>query len=123
MAEEKIFLDEGGVSVSNSRMMYDGQTYAMSGVTSVKSFEKKPSRIGPLVLIVIGLASLAGGKNAIIVALLLLAGGIFWWIKQKAEYSVLLTSASGETKAYASSDKGFVNKIIDAINNAIVHRG
>lgn len=123
MAEEKVFLNERGVSVSNSRMMYEGQTYAMSGVTSVKSFEKQPSRKGPLVLIVIGLLALAGGAATIIGALLLLAGGIFWWIKQKAEYSVLLTSASGEMKTYTSTDKEFVMKIISAVNDAIVHRG
>lgn len=36
--EEKSFYNEGGVSVSNSRFIAGGQTYAMSGVTSVKSF-------------------------------------------------------------------------------------
>jgi len=123
MAEEKVFLNEGGVSVTNARMMYGDQTYAMSGVTSVKSFEKQPSRKGPIVLIIIGLLALAGGKDTIIVSLLLLAGGILWWIKQKAEYSVVLTSSSGETKAYTSNDKAFVIKIVQSINDAIVHRG
>ncbi|MGB5158067.1 MAG: DUF6232 family protein [Desulfobacterales bacterium] len=123
MAEEQIFLNENGVSVSNSRMMYEGQTHAMSGITSVKSFENKPSRKGPIILIVIGILALAGGKNTIIGALIFLGGGIAWWIAQKAEYSVLLTSASGEAKAYTSKDGDFVRKIVNAVNEAIVHRG
>ena len=123
MATEQIFLDDRGVSVSNSRMMYEGQTYAMSGITSVKSFEKKPSRVGPIILIVIGVLMLAAGKSAIFAALLFLAGGIAWWILAKPDYSVLLTSASGEMKAYTSKDKDFVIKIVSAVNDAIVHRG
>lgn len=123
MADEQVFLNENGVSVSNSRMMYEGQTHAMSGITSVKSFEKKPSRTGPIILIVIGVLLLAAGKSAIIGALFFLGGGIAWWVSQKADYSVLLTSASGEAKAYSSKDGEFVRKIVNAVNEAIVHRG
>ena len=123
MATEQVFLNDGGVSVSNSRMMYGGQTYAMSGITSVKAFETKPSRKGPIILIAIGILALAGGKNAIIGALIFLAGGIAWWVSQKSEFSVVLTSASGETRAYTSKDGPFVNKIVNAVNEAIVHRG
>ncbi len=123
MTAEQVFFDEMGVSVTSARMMYEGQTYAMSGVTSVKSYEKQPSRKGPIILILIGLLALAGGKEGIIIALLCLAGGIFWWVKQKSEYSVLLTSASGEMKAYTSTDGNIVQKIVNAVNDAIVHRG
>ena len=123
MVNEQVFLDDRGVSVSNSRMMYEGQTYAMSGITSVKSYEKKPSRILPIILIIIGLIAMAAGKGAIIVGLLFVAGGIVAWALMKPDYSVVLTSSSGETKAYTSKDKGFVLKIISAVNEAIVHRG
>jgi hypothetical protein len=123
MATEQVFLNERDVSVSNSRMMYKGQTYAMSGITSVKSYEKKPSRVGPIILIVIGVLMLTAGKSLIFGALIFLAGGIAWWVLKKTDYSVLLTSASGETKAYTSKDKDFVIKIVNAVNDAIVHRG
>ncbi len=39
--EEKIFLNEGGVIVTSARFVVPSQTYAMSGVTSVKSYEEK----------------------------------------------------------------------------------
>lgn len=123
MAEEQVFFNDGGVSVSNSRMMYQGKTYAMSGVTSVKSWEKTPSRKGPIILIVIGVLLLAAGKSAIIGAVLFIGGGIAWWVSQKSEFSVMLTSASGEMQAYTSKDGAFVSKIVNAVNDAIVHRG
>jgi nicotinamide riboside transporter PnuC len=136
LAEEKIFLDQNGVSVSNLRMMYAGQTYAMRGITSVKLSEEKPSMNGPIVLIVIASLFLIADINTVkttgdikgmVVSLILLAYGVFWWQTKKqtkkTEYSVLLTSASGEKKTYTSNDKEFVIKIVTAINNAIVDRG
>ena len=128
MPTEQVFLNERGVSVSNSRIMHEreGQTYAMSGITSVKCYEKKPSRKGPIILIIIGVLMLVDGLHEpalLLGAIIFLASGITWWVLRKADYSVLLTSASGEMKAYTSKDKDFVIKIVNAVNDAIVHRG
>jgi hypothetical protein len=40
---ERTFLDEGGVTVTNARFVVPVQTYAMSGITSVKSLKHTPS--------------------------------------------------------------------------------
>ena len=40
--EEKIFFEQGSVSVTHSRFIVDGQTYAINNVTSVKTGSKKP---------------------------------------------------------------------------------
>ncbi len=121
--EEKTFLSEGGVTVTNARFIVSAQTYAMSGVTSVKSFEEMPSRKGPIILIAIGLLAMLGGKDTIVVALLFLAGGIAWWFLAKAKYYVLLSSASGEAKALSSPDRDWIGRVVGALNDAIVHRG
>ncbi len=121
--EEKNFFNEGGVSVTNARFMSQGQTYAMSGITSVKSFREGPSRKGPIVLGVIGLLALASGGVATAVGVLLIGGAIALWFLQKPEFSVLLSSASGEAKALTSKDGDFISKVVAALNDAIVHRG
>lgn len=128
MATEEIFLNEEGVSVSNSRMMYGGQTYAMSGITSVKAFEMKPSRKGATILIIIGVLTFLTALDsssipAGFIGVALLIGGIAWWRMLKSDFSVVLMSASGEAKAYTSKDGDFVSKIVNAVNEAIVHRG
>ncbi|TXH03234.1 MAG: QacE [Nevskiaceae bacterium] len=120
---EKTFLSEGGVTVTNTRFIVPSQTYAMSGITSVKSFEETPSRKGPIILIAIGLLAMLGGKDSIVVALLFLAGGIAWWVLKKAKYHVLLSSASGEAKALSSPDQAWIGRVVGALNDAIVHRG
>jgi hypothetical protein len=121
--EEKSFFNEGGVSVSNSRFIVPGQTYAMSGITSVKSYRQDPSRKGPIILGIVGLLALGGGGNAVFLGLLLIAGAVAWWFSQKPEFSVLLTSASGEAKALTNKDGQFITRVVNALNDAIVHRG
>ena len=37
--EETTFFNEGGLTVTNSRFVVPGQTYAMSGVTSIRTEE------------------------------------------------------------------------------------
>lgn len=121
--EEKTFFNENGVSVSNARFIAQGQTYAMSGVTSVKSFRQEPSRKGPIILAIIGLIALTGGGTVTVVGLALIAGAVALWILQKPEFSVLLSSASGEAKALTNKDGEFIGKVVAALNDAIVHRG
>lgn len=120
---EQTFLNEGSVTVTNARFIVYGQTYAMSGVTSVKSLEFPPSRKGPIILIVIGIISMLAGKGAILVGILFLAAGIGWWLLQKSKYSVALSSASGEVQALTSKDGDFVFRVVNALNEAIVARG
>ncbi|MGH8647105.1 MAG: DUF6232 family protein [Gammaproteobacteria bacterium] len=122
MAEQS-FLDEGGVSITNSRFMVAGQTYAMSGITSVKAVTHNPSRKGPIILVAIGLVAMLAGKEAIIGGLLFLAAGVAWWVLQKPKYVVVLHSASGEAEALTSKDGGFISKVVNALNQAIVARG
>ena len=121
--EEKTFFNESGVSVSNARFIAQGQTYAMSGVTSVKSFRQEPSRKGPIIMAIIGLIALTGGGTVTAVGLALIAGAVVLWILQKPEFSVLLSSASGEAKALTNKDGEFIGKVVAALNDAIVHRG
>lgn len=121
--EEKSFFSDGGVSVTNARFIAQGQTYAMSGITSVKSFRQDPSRKGPIILGIVGVLALGGGGSVTVGGLLLAAGAVAWWFLQKPEFSVLLSSASGETKALASQDGDFISKVVNALNDAIVHRG
>ncbi len=122
--EEKIFFSAGNVSVSNSRFIVNGQTYAMNGVTSVKTGRKNPSRMGPILLgIIAAFLLLSGSVGRFIFGALLSTLAVFVWRNQKPELTVVLNSSSGEAKALTSSDAGFINGVIAALNNSIVHRG
>lgn len=121
--EEKTFLNEGNVVVTSARFIVPSQTFAMSGITSVKAFEEKPNRLWPILFLLIGALLLFGGRDTVLIGILLAGMGVAWMALQKAIFHVLLTTASGEAKALSSHDGEWVNKVIAALNESIVHRG
>ena len=119
--EEKIFLNEGVVTVTNARFIVASQTFSMAGITSVKNSEEPPKRSYPVICGIIGFLCLIGGAPVIGIGLLVLA--VVWWIGQKANYHVILATAGGEMEALSSADGAFISKVVTAINEAMVARG
>ena len=118
--DEKVFFEYDGVKVTNARFVVDGQTYAMSNITSVSPHEKKPSRVGPIIFIAAGvLLALQAPPLGLIFGL----PGVIWWFFQKSGFHILLRTAGGETSALKSNQRDYVEKVVAALNNAIVHRG
>lgn len=134
---EKVLLDEAGFFVSNARFIHNMQTYAMSGVTSVNQYFEQPSRKWPIILMIFsGLGSLQGltmfrpnnglgfaaiFPEAFFLALFLL--GLWLYRKKVPVYGVVLHSASGQHRAADCTDRMFIERIIAALNQAIILRG
>jgi len=122
--EEKILFNEGNVQVSSTRFIVGNQTYAMNGVTSVKSHVSKPNKVGPILGIIAGLFiafSAEGAGKVIGLGIAAVAGFILY--NQKATYAVVLNSSSGETQALADHDGDYISNVVSALNDALVHRG
>ena len=60
-------------------------------------------------------------KVVLIIFVLVLA--VVWWIFQKIEYQVRLSTASGEATALKSKDADWIIRVVNALNEAIIHRG
>ena len=118
--DEKTFFEYEDVKVTNSRFITGSQTFAMSNVTSVKAFEQKPKRLGGIVVLLIGLAV---AVNTPIVGLLIAAIAGYYLYKQTTMYHVMLATAGGETSALKTNQCEYLNKIVNALNEAIIHRG
>jgi hypothetical protein len=124
--EERTFLHEGGVKVTNARVLVGSQTYAMSGVTSVKHSMEAAKRGFSLICFLIGAGTLYydhRDTNPILIGAVAIVIGIVAWILKKDKHFVILHSSSGESRAVMHTDRGFINRVIQAINNAIVSRG
>jgi hypothetical protein len=122
------YSDDHGVRVTNTRFIVGNVTYAMGNITSVKKSTEPPHRGLAMLLIAIGIASLlfaASDKNAGIFVLgvvLVLVGGVMWR-GARPTYGILIASASGESTPLTSRNKERIEKIIQAVNEAIIHRG
>lgn len=125
--EEETFFNDGGLTVTNSRFIVPGQTYTMSGVTSIRAEQYTPSRKWPMIVMgfgVVGLFSAVDeGIGAGLFGLAIIAIGVAWWRSKKTIYTVVLSSASGESDAFSSADEEFIDGVVSALNDAIVSRG
>lgn len=117
---EKTFLSTQGATVTNTRIIVPGKTYAMAGITSVRSTEISAKRGWPIFMAIIGAILLASQQFGW--GIFLLAGGIIWAIALKNSYAVAVNSASGEVQAVVSKDQEYIASIVQAVNEAIVYR-
>jgi hypothetical protein len=122
--EERIFFEQGSVKVTNARFIVDSRTYAMNGVTSVKSSVTPPSRGGPIIAIIVGVLMLAApGVGVKLLGIAVVGVGIWIFSQQKATHAVFLSSASGEMQALADTDAAYIGGVVNALNEALIHRG
>ena len=117
---EKTFFEYESVKITNARFVVDGQTFAMSNVTSVNPLEQPPKRLIGIVLLVVGLFALF--ENAFF-GVPVIAVALYYLYKQRAVYHVMLRTSGGETKALTTYQRDYLDKVIAALNEAIVYRG
>ncbi len=117
---EQIFFEYDDVKVTSSRFISGGQTYAMSNITSVKPYEKKPSRFMGIVVLLVGLVM---AMNSLSFGIVVGIGAAAYLYFQKTIYHVLLSTSAGETKALVTYQRDYLDKVIAALNDAIVARG
>lgn len=120
MSEEKVFFEDGDVKVTSSRFLTFGKTQTLSGITSVSSYVQNPDRKWPIILAVVGALCF---YFSWVIAVILIAAAVAWLYFQKTYYTVQLESSSGVTDALTDTNKEYIFKVIDALNEAIVHRG
>lgn len=119
--DERTFFEYEDVKVTNARFVNGGQTFAMNNVTSVKPFEKKPSRVGGIVVLGIGLIVMT--NSSFMAGLLVALAAAYYLYQQKTIYHILLSTSAGETTALVTYQRAYLNSVIAALNDAIVHRG
>ena len=122
--EEQVFFEQGDVKVTNARFIVSSKTYAMNGVTSVKSSVTPPDRTGAFIAIGVGVLMAIAAEGATrLIGVLIAAGGVWLLMQQKATHAVYLSSASGEVQALANTDADFINSVVRGLNEALIHRG
>ncbi len=146
--QEQVFLSERRIKVTNARLMIKDETYSMAGIISVKSGvipgakgEKTYSLKEKFKIIIYSFLILGGFSqvcllfggwlfNLISLASLALMALVIYVVvcakdgeDELPTYTIYLRTASGELRALENQDRDFVEKVIKAINDAIVARG
>jgi hypothetical protein len=115
MSNETIFFQDDDILVTDARFVVGSQTYAMRGITSVRGIEITPDKAAPIFLIITGLLLLL-----VFVGIVFIGFGIYFLIKQKPKFAVVLTTSAGEVTAFVNRDSNLVGDVLEALNQAIV---
>ena len=147
--EEKIFLQQNNVLVSQSRLVIGDKTYVLRNISSVSTASncsiKKPSKT--FYKILVGIASILLFQKIITIGLYLevnkevpfsdyvkvvlyiglIIFSIYTMSKLKTQYFysyfVRISSNSGTSDVLNSPDKSYIQKVVDALNQAIIYNG
>jgi hypothetical protein len=119
--DEHFLFHENEIFISKLRFIADNQTYAMSGITSVKFETIRPSSALPLFLLIIGV--IFGIVQAYTYAAIIIIVGFAVGFLRPDRYAVTLVTSGSEVRSYISKDKEFVGRIVKALNDAIILRG
>ncbi|MXV14317.1 DUF6232 family protein [Hufsiella ginkgonis] len=119
---ETTFYQDTTVVVTQSRFKTGSKTYAMRNISSVHVFEIKKSRTAPVLLVVAGLLMLLS-EDARGLGAVLLVAGIILLLVIKNEFAVRISTNSGEANSIVSKNREYVQGIVDALSDAIIHRG
>ena len=127
-AEETLFYQDSIVTVTNTRIVIRDKTYAAANVTSVSMTVIGPQVAGGCAGALFGAIVLAAGiaassNGAIVVGLVVLVAAIIIACLKKAKYMMRIVSASAESNALWAYDAAYIQKIVNAINEAIIRRG
>jgi hypothetical protein len=131
--EEKVFFESGDVKVTNNRFISGSQTFAMSNVTSLRPTEEPPPRdgrgavflIGLLVLLVSAGSLTSGAAVAAALGAAIGLGVCVLAVKMPGVwplYRIILTTSAGETSALVTREREHLDRVLQALNEAIVHR-
>ncbi len=118
--KERSYFNHGGVHITSTRAIFPKKTYAMANITSVSIGVIKPNRTAPLILLVIGLFLLPAITE---LGILTVVGSLVWLFMLKDEYTVRIGSASGEVDGLTSKNQEFIQRVVSAMNDAIINRG
>ncbi|RXM38594.1 hypothetical protein BOQ62_16105 [Chryseobacterium sp. CH21] len=119
---ETIFYHDSSIKVTQSRFITYSKTYTMRNISSVYIFEIIKSKTKAILLIILGVLLLFSKEFFWLGIIILILG--FWWIYTiKNEYAVRISTNAGEVNSIVSKDRDYIQKIVNALNEAIIHRG
>jgi hypothetical protein len=127
---ETTIYSDSDVTVTTSQVLCGGTAYALRSITSVRMRETHPNAIPTLVAMALGLCVLvaalarlefnAGVVFLFVVGIALIAFGVRHVHQLTPDYHLLISSSSGEVRAFTSKDRQQVEQTVAAVNEAII---
>jgi hypothetical protein len=118
---ETVFYHDTNVTVTPATYVTPSRTYSMRNVISVYVYEIVKSRLKAGIMTLLGIPFLFAG-DLFFIGLMMIPLGILWFISIKNEYAVRISTPVGESDSIVSKDKIYIEKIVNAVNEAYIQR-
>lgn len=130
-AAEAALLQEGNITVTPTRFMVSGETFAIRNITSVRLQAEHNMAAavaaGVTILSVVGSCWIGSITNAqfgfILFAAGIIAAFVLLFKIGPSSWQVVIATAGGERPAFVTRDMGFAVRIAEALNQAITRQG
>lgn len=120
--EENVIFSLEGIKVSNKQFIANGKSYDIEEVTSVKHGLIEPKRGFPTFCMLSGSFLLIFEDVFMLVGGFSIALGMLALLTAKTMYTVVIHTRDGEHQALTSEDSNDVNRVIRALNTAMISR-
>lgn len=123
MEAEKVFYQDSNVLVTQARLIVFNKTYAMRNISSVSMFVKHKTltKFFSLALLLVGLFGIFQEVYTLGFLSTIVAGILLFLMKD--EFIVQISSNSGDNNVLVSKNKDYIQKVVNAVNEAIIYRG
>ena len=117
---DKVFLDESGITVTEEQLLVSGLSFKISDIDGVGIRGKRPSRLAPILVGMIGLAVwLSTSQLYTYLGLAIVAAAWIWIRRLKTQYRIVLDIDDNETTAFESIDEPLIQRVVQALNDAM----
>ncbi len=119
---DKVFLNESGVTVTEERLLVPGRSFKIIDIDSVDVTGTRPSRLVSILVGLIGFAIWVPQSDTWWVGyagLGIVAMAWIWVRRLKTRYSIVLSTGDGGTTALESQDKPLVERVVEALKDAM----
>jgi hypothetical protein len=118
--ETHIHFHQDGVRVTNTGLTVNGQTYDLNKITSVHVKGIRPKRWSAMLCIALGLVLLIDESGLFVIGGILITLGIVTGFLASQTYAVVLTMEDGEKEVLLSLDSVYIQKVVHALDTAMV---
>lgn len=124
MDAEKTYFTDNMIAVTSTRIIATGTTYPLNGITAVtwQQHVQKGKVTGWVMMILSLIFVCYASWVGVLICL-----GIFVWgfmkVKKPKNYSIVVATAGQQGEIFTSTSHDYIQKIIEAINQAIIERG
>lgn len=136
--EERVFYSDRAITITRSRVIYQGETIALANVSSVSVWTIEPDYTATIWSVVIGLGFvllgllvLAGDAKSdletmaamfVVLGAALTVVGIYFGGKLKPSYAMNVVTNAGERRISPHRKKQYIFRLVQAVNEAIAAR-